>query len=551
MHRLVEPMPRRLAPALAAFRGAGGGPSPPAAFDPGAVYFSLETEFSVRGAPLGVTNTGKGAVFYWIYGSPGFGSHPDGSLVPNDIVSTIPSDDQHGSETMRGYNNVLDTAGNVQGVYRLNLSDNISGYPDPSTVGHTYQGGSFGRPIEGAEWIGLLFSYDLSVPTMCGYRCLFRDGAWAWEATFQSGSMTSPNPTFVDFNSPDGFGINQDAHISYGTTFGFAQIVIDLGTCLCDASGVISPTNLAKAITAAGPVDMRSNGYFGRTPELAFDGNPDTFTIPRGTHTGVMAVGGYGDRGKLYAMPFGPSGRPAGKAALIWTGSTATVRGGGTSATGTNNGNPVKLGQFLMAIVSVADNSLGTTHTFADQNGWKVQGQVDWVASGDGAHHAILTKFADAGDVTANLAEKDWTFTWANANSYGYSVSMYAFEGVDPTTPLDAGVVFSNHGSTNGHGNATGAGMICDSITTVTAGCTLINIWGQSAYDGNAAIRPPDGSNLCFKPHDGGFHMGPDCLTAWEYLGAAGATGTRTASTTTAPANPSVGMTLALRPSGA
>jgi hypothetical protein len=127
------------------------------------------------------------------------------------------------------------------------------------------------------------------------------------------------------------------------------------------------------------------------------------------------------------------------------------------------------------------------------------------------------------------------SYQWRFAASRLASGAVAAYVGVDGTTPVDVSSGGSSSGSTS---------IVGPSVTTTTAGELLIGAFGGAA---NASLTPPTGMLEENEQLAGTGNNRVVVELSDQQLGAAGATGNRTATLSKSGAN--VGQLIALRPS--
>jgi hypothetical protein len=112
---------------------------------------------------------------------------------------------------------------------------------------------------------------------------------------------------------------------------------------------------------------------------------------------------------------------------------------------------------------------------------------------------------------------------------------MAAYVGVNTTTPVDI---------SGGGSSSNSSSDVAPSVTTTVAGDLVIGVFGEAA---NASVTPPTGMLEQIEQLAGTGNTRVVTELSDQQLGAAGATGTRTATLSRSGAN--VGQLIALRPS--
>jgi hypothetical protein len=198
------------------------------------------------------------------------------------------------------------------------------------------------------------------------------------------------------------------------------------------------------------------------------------------------------------------------------------------SATGTTvNGTSITLnkpsgtasGDVLVAAIEIS----GTT-TVTAPSGWTL---VRSTTSGSTLTQATYVHIAGSSEPSS--------YQWRFAASRLASGAVAAYVGVDGTTPVDVSSGGSSSGSTS---------IVGPSVTTTTAGELLIGAFGGAA---NASLTPPTGMLEENEQLAGTGNNRVVVELSDQQLGAAGATGNRTATLSKSGAN--VGQLIALRPS--
>jgi uncharacterized repeat protein (TIGR01451 family) len=132
---------------------------------------------------------------------------------------------------------------------------------------------------------------------------------------------------------------------------------------------------------------------------------------------------------------------------------------------------------------------------------------------GSSANQAVSLYYHVAGDT------EPAAYVWSASRSTGFSGIISAYSGVDTANPIEV------------HAGATGttSGATAPSVTSTIDGDWLVDVW--SAWTSNVTLGPPSGMTSRQS-----FNRSDPLLLADKALGAAGATGTQTATTAPAPA---------------
>ena len=197
------------------------------------------------------------------------------------------------------------------------------------------------------------------------------------------------------------------------------------------------------------------------------------------------------------------------------TGATVTS---GTSIT-LNKPSGTASGDVLIAAIEIS----GTT-TVAAPSGWAL---IRSTSSGSALTQATYVHPAGASEPSS--------YQWQFSSSRLASGIVAAYVGVNGTTPVDVSSGGSSSGSTS---------IVAPSLTTTTAGDLLIGAFGGA---GNASVTPATGMLEENEQLAGTGNTRIVVELSDQQLGAAGATGTRTATLSKSGAN--VGQLIALRPS--
>ena len=127
------------------------------------------------------------------------------------------------------------------------------------------------------------------------------------------------------------------------------------------------------------------------------------------------------------------------------------------------------------------------------------------------------------------------SYQWRFSSLRMASGVMAAYVGVNTTTPVDV---------SGGGSSSNSSSDVAPSVTTTVAGDLLIGVFGEAA---NASVTPPTGMLEQVEQLAGIGNTRVVTELSDQPLGAAGATGTRTATLSKSGAN--VGQLIALRPS--
>jgi hypothetical protein len=176
-------------------------------------------------------------------------------------------------------------------------------------------------------------------------------------------------------------------------------------------------------------------------------------------------------------------------------------------------------GNVLVASIDIA----GTT-TVTAPSGWTL---VRSTTSGNSLTQATYVHVAG----TSEPASYQWRFSSLRMASG----VMAAYIGVNTTTPVDI---------SGGGSSSNSSSDVAPSVTTTVAGDLVIGVFGEAA---NASVTPPTGMLEQIEQLAGTGNTRVVTELSDQQLGAAGATGTRTATLSRSGAN--VGQLIALRPS--
>ena len=174
-------------------------------------------------------------------------------------------------------------------------------------------------------------------------------------------------------------------------------------------------------------------------------------------------------------------------------------------------------------LVAAVDIGLGTT-TVTAPSGWTL---VRSTTSGSSLTQATYVHVAGTSEPSS--------YQWRFSSLRMASGVMAAYVGVNTTTPVDV---------SGGGSSSNSSSDVAPSVTTTVAGDLLIGVFGEAA---NASVTPPTGMLEQVEQLAGTGNTRVVTELSDQQLGAAGATGTRTATLSKSGAN--VGQLIALRPS--
>jgi hypothetical protein len=206
------------------------------------------------------------------------------------------------------------------------------------------------------------------------------------------------------------------------------------------------------------------------------------------------------------------------KRGIAWRSDTSAQVTLGTSITLTKPSGTAS-GDVLVAAVDI-----GGTTTVTAPSGWTL---VRSTTSGTSLTQAIYVHVAG----TSEPSSYQWRFSSARLAS----AVMAAYIGVNTTTPVDV---------SSGGSSSNSSSDVAPSVTTTAAGELLIGVFGEAA---NASVTPPTGMLEQVEQLAGTGNNRVVVELSDQQLGAAGATGNRTATLNKSGAN--VGQLITLRPS--
>jgi hypothetical protein len=177
-------------------------------------------------------------------------------------------------------------------------------------------------------------------------------------------------------------------------------------------------------------------------------------------------------------------------------------------------------GDLLIVVISTNDGAALIT----PPAGWTEEAEVSH--SSNFAKLAVYSRLYQSGD-------GDPVFTFSN--SFPFAASMTAWSGADDTTPINAKNSASADSGTSGNIN-------CPSVTTTVDDCLLFCAY--TVDRGNVSYAPPSGMTERIDLNQGSSTAHG---VASQQLGAAGATGGRTAVASTTNIS-WVGFTMAIAP---
>lgn len=242
------------------------------------------------------------------------------------------------------------------------------------------------------------------------------------------------------------------------------------------------------------------------TPSAGYTGSDSfTFTVSDGTAASAPA-----------SVTLTVNAPPAGGGTISTVGSSSA--GNATATTLTVPAPPgVADGHVLVAAVTVRGSPAitapaGWTLIRSDQSGFTVKQSLYYKVAG---------------------ASEPGSYTWTFASSQGAAGGIVAFSGVDTSSPVDA-----SSGATG-----SGTAITAPSLTTTAADARLVGFFGMSNL---ATATPPTGMTERLDVSSTAGTYRASLEAADEPLGAAGSTGSRTATSTATQTN--VGQLVALRP---
>jgi len=206
------------------------------------------------------------------------------------------------------------------------------------------------------------------------------------------------------------------------------------------------------------------------------------------------------------------------KRGIAWRSDTGTGVLLGTSITLTKPSGTAS-GDVLVAAIDIA----GTT-TVTAPSGWTL---VRSTTSGSSLTQATYVHVAGTSEPSS--------YQWRFSSLRMASGVMAAYVGVNTTTPVDV---------SSGGSSSNSSSDVAPSVTTAAAGELLIGVFGETA---NASVTPPTGMLEQVEQLAGLGNTRVVSELSDQQLGAAGATGNRTATLSRSGAN--VGQLITLRPS--
>lgn len=185
-------------------------------------------------------------------------------------------------------------------------------------------------------------------------------------------------------------------------------------------------------------------------------------------------------------------------------------------------------GDFLLACVGVSNAGTGTAVAMLDETGWTRFTANSWTSATAGAT-TFYYRFAPAGGISNQVFDA--------AATTGYVACGMVFTGVDPTTPIDVGPLFTNN-------QASGTSVDAPSYTTVTDGA--MGIVSMNRDGAPVAITEPAGYTNIIDQGNAGPGDGVICNVSYQIHATAGLQ--NPAAFTWGTAQESCAMSFALRP---
>lgn len=525
-----------------------GGGVHSALYIPSAVAFHPEVQLGVFGSALGVTNSAVGIMSVWLRGSVGNDSNNGNDAnwcALSDMISNAGSGSTYTSESVPGLNICFDNASGHEGTARLNLNDATGG------TNHSVQASKASMFTNGA-WTHYIWAWDMGFTQGNKRAALYVNGV---KQTISGPSEQGTIGSFVSaLNSALGFGINLAvSNSAILGAFEMADCFLDCHTTgLLDGSKNLSVATL-NAFYNNGPVYLGADGSLplGSQPEVFFSGDKSTFPANRGSATGAIALHAPilttpATPANLYNASYGPTGATDGRPYFDWTLTNHLVgqNAATSSITAKNSGNPIALGDLLIACVHLVEGSVNVDRAIQTPSGWTLLSTTGTAMpvrgnnSGDPTNTAVFWKIADAGDVSAAAA--NWatppTFNWTtNANAVrSGSCTILKYKGANGATPIQAAAAQYNNATTT---------PSAPTVTPTGSLSTLLTLF--FFYDSaNAGVTvPPSGQDLRFKRAGTSLAIGY-VMASDEKLTGTGATGTRVASQTTSSPSASVSIVI-------
>lgn len=190
--------------------------------------------------------------------------------------------------------------------------------------------------------------------------------------------------------------------------------------------------------------------------------------------------------------------------------------------------NPAGLAAGDLMVAFLSQNDPGSPMV-STATGWTSVLTQTYNSGGSIVGVAVYYRFATAADIS------NGSFTFSFRSSRRSAGAILAFRGVDTGNPVNASA---------SQGNASSTSLTAPSITTTALDTMLVALYGNA--QGSNTSAPPGGMTEVFDGSTGAGPNGVGIEGAYATQTAAGATGTRVATATTAAVN--VGVLLALRP---
>ena len=530
-----------------------------AAFAQNAVTFDNYATLAVQGAaPTGLSNSSVGTISFWYRCNPGqqtpsFNQPNTCNIMP--ILGNFTASAQN-SEQVSGVNVVLDNQANFYGTMRLNLNDATGG----GVAAHACLTMiASGQPY--ATWTHWLMTWDM---TSANHVAIYKNGVLA-ASDCNATNYTGAFPLTVPVASTAGFGVLNGNWTGTGNLNSgapgqgqIADLLIDFTTSvLTGGTSTIPAGTIAKFIAAGKPVDLGASCAtpLGAQPQFCFRGPKASFFTNLGSLGAAGMTNGQAPTALnvVYDAPQSASApAPAHTVVPNWAASNLAADCTTTSCLVRTGGNTIVAGDLLIFAENIRDTAKATgDHSptcppaSGDATTWTLQ-YVNWDNGGSNSGFPVdllvCTKLATASDAGAATT---FTGTWTTAATSGQKAELLDFQGVDQTTPVEAvaGLPASGSGVASAGTNFTASvSVVVPSISPTSSNDMLVAIFGPISASAVNTTTLPSTLDEFIR-----LQVAPQILVSTKQLNASGATGTFTATHSSAAGSNAVA--LAIKPS--
>lgn len=507
----------------------------------------------IKATQLGTTDTPYGILHFQMRASVGSTTYYGGdntTIYYQDVLNSLNNgtcgSGACGSENTPGIDIGVDSA-NGKGTLRLNFNDATTGtnhsvqaYPTASAFLQQFNG----------SWHDYILAWDFSNGASPKVALVVDGTAVPLTVNAQG---TLPSPLNVDINAnANGFGIaamsgNDGAK---DQTQDMAQVVLDTSQSYFSGSSILPAT--VSSLYNGDPVQLDNSCHFmgpsGQVqPQVCLDGPASTFLANKGTSTATFAATATGANTTMAPALFNASIQPnqvptvpARKWLVSQSGTTntpspgwaATISGTSTSFVLSNQGNPIAVGDYLVAKCMIADNGAQVTRAMqtpvagtTGPAGWNwitVSGMPYTSTDTDGYHQSGTVFYAVAPSAVAAGSDIPLTVDYtAGGSPKSWSCTMEDVTGA-------TSIIFSSLGGSNSGSLSPSA----PSITPTESASLMENDYFLFEPSNPTLSAIPATSRIAFARPNNDSGARAEILQLDEVLSSATASGTRTVTLT-------------------